>query len=151
GVRVVFEGSRNVSVIHRLVIGLIVGVLVVTPTTSLAIASAQVSASAKRRKHGDTERTNARSRYADIALIDAADLCEVLSISPWTLAEWIKRGLIPPPFTMTPNSPRKWRVADIGAVIAKRKRARGKRELRGAVKARVDKTKSAPGEKDGAP
>jgi hypothetical protein len=85
-------------------------------------------------------RFDARSRYADIALIDATDLCEVLSISLWTLNDWVDRALIPPPFAMTPNSPRQWRVKDIAGHIEKRKRSRrAKQKPRGAVKKRIER------------
>ena len=59
--------------------------------------------------------SDARARYADIALIDATDLCEVLSISHWTLGQWIERGLIPKPLAMTPGSPRQWRMKGAAA------------------------------------
>ena len=84
--------------------------------------------------------TDARSRYADIALIDATDLCEVLGVSAWTLGEWVKRSVIPAPFSMVPGGPRQWRVADIASLQQKRKRSRRPRqEPRGAVRLRLER------------
>jgi predicted site-specific integrase-resolvase len=81
---------------------------------------------------------DARTRYADIALIDATDLCEVLSVSHWTLGQWVQRGLIPAPLAMTPGSPRQWRVKDIAAHIEKRKRSRRRKQApRGALRKRI--------------
>jgi predicted site-specific integrase-resolvase len=75
------------------------------------------------------------SPFDNIRLIKFAETCEVLDISPWTLKEWIKKGLFPPPLYLTPTSPGTFRVRDIAHHLEKRRRGRRvKQQPRGALK-----------------
>jgi predicted DNA-binding transcriptional regulator AlpA len=91
-------------------------------------------------KQSPKEKSAARTRYSDLALINATDLCEVLGVSHWTLDQWVERGLIPRPLAMTPGSPRQWRVVDVSNHIQKRKRSRRpKQKPRGAVRKHIER------------
>lgn len=68
----------------------------------------------------------------DFDLIAAKPLCKRLNISPWTLNDWVAKGLFPPPIVIVPGSPRRWQVKVVEGWIAKKRRGRpGKQKPRG--------------------
>jgi hypothetical protein len=85
---------------------------------------------------GDVDSTRP---VTDITLIQKVGLCRQLDVSGWTLDRWIKQGLFPPPFYVTPSSPATWRMRVIAAFLEKRRRARRvKPKPRGALKQQRD-------------
>ena len=57
-------------------------------------------------------------------LMRKTEVAALLGISPWTVEEWVRRGIIPPPIYMTDGSPGQWRVRDIEAAIDRGRRRR---------------------------
>jgi hypothetical protein len=80
----------------------------------------------------------ALASHNELALISKAELAQNFSVSTWTITNWVKHGLFPPPFSPVDGGPARWRIKDILAHINKRKLSRKKRRHRGAVKRRIE-------------
>jgi predicted DNA-binding transcriptional regulator AlpA len=82
---------------------------------------------------------NSLSTIHNLRLIRVALLCETIGVSSWTLRRWIAAGEFPRPFRATAESPDMWRLRDIEAWIALKKRQRQRKPLRGATKSKFER------------
>ncbi|WP_108682071.1 AlpA family transcriptional regulator [Methyloceanibacter sp. wino2] len=57
-------------------------------------------------------------------MIRKKDLAKRLGVNPWTLDNWRRRGLMPPPIKITENM-LFWRVSDIDAWLREKEAAHG--------------------------
>jgi len=74
---------------------------------------------------------------ARVTLLTRTQVAEVLGISPWTLADWVKKGTFPKPLRLSPGHAQKWRLVDLEIWLQRKSRKPAEKPaLRGAVKVR---------------
>ncbi len=73
-------------------------------------------------------------RVDRITLLTKEDLARKLRVSVWTLQSYIKRGLMPRPFSLVAGGEQKWRASDIETWLDDLQAHPKKQKLRGALK-----------------
>jgi predicted DNA-binding transcriptional regulator AlpA len=69
-----------------------------------------------------------------VRLLRAAEVCNLLGISRWTLDDWLRRGDFVKPIYTNDNAPMRFRFRDVEAWLAKRQVKRRNRTPRGQLK-----------------
>jgi len=68
-----------------------------------------------------------------IELLTRDELAAHLKVTVWTIYSWLRKGLMPKPFTITPGSPHRWRAYEIEQWLDDLQRRPHKAKLRGAL------------------
>lgn len=75
----------------------------------------------------------------DITLLDRQQLAKALGYSPWTIDDWVRKGLFPKPMKLGPGRTQKWRLVDVKIWIKRElRKPRDKAKLKGAVRKRME-------------